>query len=160
VYNGESRRIVGGRQQPIKHLDRRLQPVLAEALMRAVIVVVVEELVQRVEPPAVLLVGLEEPFDLPARLRSPEDTDESAGTIRETDVVPERPYLVRVLLKNGRFERFHAHYYPVESNTEAIEFGIYRVETTANLFVDFRSLSWLIDTDQKTIDCIQYTSLE
>ncbi|WP_265108231.1 hypothetical protein [Halosolutus halophilus] len=72
---------------------------------------------------------------------APEDTDDSAGAIHESDVVPERQYLVRVLLKNGRFERFHAHYYPAESNTEAIEFGIYRDETTANLFVDFRSLS-------------------
>ena len=57
------------------------------------------------------------------------------------DVVPERRYLVRVLLKNGRFETFHAHYYPAESTTKAIEFGIYRDETTANLFVDFRGLS-------------------
>lgn len=72
---------------------------------------------------------------------APETADESAGTIRNPDIVPERQYLVRVLLKNRRFERFHAHYYPAESTTEAIEFGIYRDETTAELFVDFRGLS-------------------
>ena len=80
---------------------------------------------------------LNQDYTVPA----PEDTDESAGTIRDPDVVPERPYLVRVLLKNGRFERFHAHYYPAKSTTGAIEFGIYRDKTTENLFVDFRSLS-------------------
>lgn len=67
--------------------------------------------------------------------------DDSAGTVRERNLVPERRYLVRVSLKNGRFERFHAHYYPDESTSREIDIGIYRDETTQNLFVDFRSLS-------------------
>jgi hypothetical protein len=67
-------------------------------------------------------------------------SDRPAGTIRRTDVVPERRYLVRVLLKNGRFERFHAHYRPDESTAEPLEIRIYRDETTADLYVDFRSL--------------------
>jgi len=66
---------------------------------------------------------------------------DSAGTIRETDVVPERRYIIRVLLKNGRFERFHSHYYPDGSTNDDIVIRIYRDETTENLFVDFRSVS-------------------
>jgi hypothetical protein len=66
--------------------------------------------------------------------------DGPAGTVRETDAVPERTYLVRVLLKNGRFERFHAHYRPGGSTAGGIEIRVYRDETTSNLFVDFRSI--------------------
>lgn len=73
------------------------------------------------------------------RVPAPEDGS-SAGTIRGTDIAPERKYLVRVLLKNGRFERFHAHYYPDESETGIIDISIYRDEATKNLFVDFRVL--------------------
>lgn len=71
---------------------------------------------------------------------APETDGASAGTLRKTDIVPERRYLVRVLLKNGNFERYHAHYYPAGSTAETIDIGIYRDETTEKLFVDFRSL--------------------
>ena len=40
--------------------------------MRALLVVEGEELIQSSEPLAVFLVGLEEPLDLPVRLRSPD----------------------------------------------------------------------------------------
>lgn len=72
---------------------------------------------------------------------APEADGDSAGTIRETDVAPERQYLVRVLLNRGRFERFHSHYYPDSSTEEMIDIGIYRDEATEHYFVDFRSLS-------------------
>ncbi|WP_157746024.1 hypothetical protein [Halorubrum trapanicum] len=72
---------------------------------------------------------------------APGEGDDSAGTIRETDVVPERRYIVRVLLKNGRHEQFHSHYYPDGSTDDEIDISIYRDETTENLFVDFRAIS-------------------
>jgi hypothetical protein len=72
---------------------------------------------------------------------APGGSNESAGTIRETDLVPERRYIVRVLLKNGRNEQFHSHYYPDGSTGDEIDISIYRDETTQNLFVDFRALS-------------------
>ena len=95
------------------------------------------ELLRQDKPTRSDALVLNKDYTVPA----PDDSDTPAGTTRMSDIAPERRYLVRVLLKNGRFETFHAHYYPAESTTKAIEFGIYRDETTANLFVDFRGLS-------------------
>ncbi|WP_049906365.1 hypothetical protein [Halorubrum tebenquichense] len=95
------------------------------------------ELLREDEPTRSEALVLDREYTVPAS----DGSDDSAGTTRTSDVVPERRYLVRVLLKNGRFETFHAHYYPAESNTKAIDFGIYRDETTENPFVDFRGLS-------------------
>ena len=95
------------------------------------------ELLREDEPTRSEALELYRDYTVPA----PEDSETPAGTVRRQDVAPERQYLVRVLLKNGRFERRHAHYYPDGSTTEPIEFRIYRDETTANLFLDFRGLS-------------------
>lgn len=81
--------------------------------------------------------ALRKEYTVPA----PEPGGDSAGTIRKSGIVPKRQYLVRVVLQNGRFERFHAHYYPDESTAEAIDVSIYRDESTDTLFVDFRTLS-------------------
>ena len=81
-------------------------------------------------------VVLEEEFTVPA----PEGGD-AAGTIRRSDVVPARRYLVRVLLRNGPFDRFHAHYYPEDSTPAAIDLAIRRTEPAGKLSVDFRGLS-------------------
>src|SRR5699024_3142020 len=58
--------------QPLERLSWRLQPVPVEAHVRSLLVVKGEELIQSSEPLAVFLVGLEEPLDLPVRLRSPD----------------------------------------------------------------------------------------
>ena len=71
---------------------------------------------------------------------APESPSDAAGGIRKNDIAPERRYLVRVELRNGRFETFHTHYHPNGSTDEEIFIRIYRDETTENLFVDFRGV--------------------
>ena len=56
--------------QPLERLSWRLQAVPVKAHVRALLVVEGEELVQSSEPSTVFLIGLEEPLDLPIRLRS------------------------------------------------------------------------------------------
>lgn len=86
--------------------------------------------------------GSEEPvldgkvYTVPA----PESDNDTAGTLRETDIAPERRYLVRVQLRNGRLKRFHTHYHPSGSTDEEIFIGIRRDDTSESLFVDFRSV--------------------
>lgn len=94
------------------------------------------ELLREDKTEAAAATVLDTEYNVPA----PRGDNGSAGTIRETDVVPSRRYLVQVLLKNGRYDRFHAHYYPNSSTGRGIDISIYRDETTRNLFVDFGAL--------------------
>lgn len=75
-------------------------------------------------------------FELP-----PPSEDESAGVVREPDVVQRRRYLVRVLPKFGRGQWHHHHFYPGEDATdpdsEEIFVALYRDEETENLYFRF-----------------------
>lgn len=66
---------------------------------------------------------------------------ESAGVLRESDVVPRRRYLLRVLPKYGRGEWYTHHFYPGEStsdpDSERFDIRIYRDEETEALYVRF-----------------------
>lgn len=81
-------------------------------------------------------VALDSSYMVPA----PDADGETAGTLREPDLVPRRRYLVRVQLKYGGFDRMHAHFYPDESSEDVIDFRIRRDDKTEELFVDFRFL--------------------
>jgi hypothetical protein len=86
--------------------------------------------------------GSEEPVmdDREYTVPAPESDSDAAGTVRESDIAPESRYLVRVQLRNGRFERFHTHYRPSVSSDEEIFIGIRRDDSSEYLFVDFRSV--------------------
>jgi len=79
-------------------------------------------------------------FDREFEVPPPGD-GETAGVVREHDVVPRRRYLVRVLLKFGDGQWRHHHFYPGEETTdpesEEIVVGVYRDEDTDDLSVRF-----------------------
>lgn len=75
VSDGECSRIFSGWQQFVKRLSRGLQIVISETLVQPLKVVVVDEGVQGLEAPSLLVTGLEEPLDLVVRLRSIDRTE-------------------------------------------------------------------------------------
>lgn len=73
---------------------------------------------------------LDREFDVP-----PPGDGESAGQVSESDAVARRRYTLRVLLRNGRFETHHYHFYPGEASRIAVR--IYRDQNTGTLYVRF-----------------------
>jgi hypothetical protein len=71
----------------------------------------------------------------------PPSEGESAGVVRETDIVERRRYLLRVLLKHGSGEWHHHHFYPGEATTEPdseeLTVRVYRAEGTDELYTRF-----------------------
>lgn len=72
----------------------------------------------------------------------PPQGDESAGVVRESNIVSRRRYLVRVLPKYGRDQWRHYHFYPGESSTDAdsesLNIRIYRDEQSDELYTRFQ----------------------
>jgi len=67
---------------------------------------------------------------------------EPAGTVRKSDLVERRPYLVRTLLKYGRGQRDEYHFYPGENATDPeasyIDIRVYQDDDTNELYTRFR----------------------
>lgn len=82
-------------------------------------------------------VAFEGEFEVP-----PPGDGEPAGVVRQSDVVPRRRYLLRALLRNGRGEWDHHHFYPGESSTDPdaarFEVRVYRDEATGEPYTRFR----------------------
>lgn len=69
----------------------------------------------------------------------PPQGETPAGRIRRPDVVRSRQYVVRVLLKNGRGQWRHHHFFP-DSGTDdgsVVDVRVYRDRTTGELYVRF-----------------------
>ncbi|WP_327052852.1 hypothetical protein [Halomicrococcus gelatinilyticus] len=66
---------------------------------------------------------------------------DSASTIRKSNLVERRPYLVRTLLKNGRSQWDHHHFYPGENATDPeasyIDIRVYQDDDTNELYTRF-----------------------
>lgn len=70
-------------------------------------------------------------FEIP-----PPQEGESAGVVRELDIVQRRRYVIRVLFRNGNGQWHHHHFYPDDSDQLLVR--IYREEETESLYARFR----------------------
>lgn len=75
-------------------------------------------------------------FEVPAPAE-----DESAGTVREENIVERRPYLLRARPKNGNGQWHHHHYYLSGSTTDEdsayFDVRLYREEATDIVYPRF-----------------------
>lgn len=67
----------------------------------------------------------------------PPTGDETAGAVRNDDIVPHGRYLVRVRLKFGGGEWDHHHFVPGRSGPAEIDIRVYRDEVTGELYTRF-----------------------